>query len=269
VRANLAAWDRLFFKPGESQPDPSKSAEWNRGAFLTEGLGHCGLCHTPKNELGGDEQDRAMQGYALQGWFAADLTNDPHRGLGSWSVDDIATYLKTGHNKFASATGLMAEEINDSTSKLTDADLRAIAVYLKDRPGDPANAAQNRAASDPPAPETSTMKIGQQIYADECAGCHKADGKGASGLFPALAGASIVQQSDPASLLHVVLRGAAGLGTPKAPTAAGMPAFAWVLNDNQAAAVLTYIRNSWGNRAPAVTASDANKARATLVERND
>jgi len=269
VRANLVAWDRLFFKPGQFQPDPSKSAEWNRGAFLTEGLGHCGLCHTPKNELGGDEQDRAMQGDALQGWFAADLTNDPHRGLGSWSVDDIATYLKTGHNKFASATGLMAEEINDSTSKLTDADLRAIAVYLKDRPGDPANAAQNRAVSDPPAPETSTMKIGQQIYADECAGCHKADGKGASSLFPTLAGASIVQQSDPASLLHVVLRGAAGLGTPKAPTAAGMPAFAWVLNDSQAAAVLTYIRNSWGNRAPAVTASDASKARATLVERND
>jgi mono/diheme cytochrome c family protein len=269
VRANLVAWDRLFFKPGEFQPDPSKSAEWNRGAFLTEGLGHCGLCHTPKNELGGDEQSRAMQGYALQGWFAADLTNDPRRGLGSWSVDDIAAYLKTGHNKFASATGLMAEEINDSTSKLTDADLRAIAVYLKDRPGDPANAAQNNAVPGPPTPESSTMKIGQQIYADECAGCHKADGNGAPGLFPALAGTPIVQQSDPTSLLHVVLRGAAGLATPKAPTAAGMPAFAWVLNDDQAAAVLTYIRNSWGNRAPAVTASDANKARATLVERND
>ena len=151
VRANMAAWDRLFFRPGEFQPDPNKSAEWNRGAFLTEGLGHCGLCHTPKNELGGDEQDRAMQGYALQGWFAADLTNDPRRGLGSWSVDDIATYLKTGHSKFASATGLMAEEINNSTSKMTDADLRAIAVYLKDRPGDPANAAQNHAASAPSA----------------------------------------------------------------------------------------------------------------------
>ena len=252
VRANMAAWDRLFFKPGEFQPDPNKSAEWNRGAFLTEGLGHCGLCHTPKNELGGDDHGHAMQGYALQGWFAADLTNDPRRGLGAWSVDDIATYLKTGHNKFASATGLMAEEIDDSTSKMTDADLRAIAVYLKDRPGDPANAAPNRAAAASAAPETSAMKIGQQIYADECAACHKADGKGAAGLFPALAGTQIVQQSDPASLLHVVLRGAAGLGTPKAPTAAAMPAFAWVLNDDQVAAVLTYIRNSWGNGAPAV-----------------
>jgi mono/diheme cytochrome c family protein len=269
VRANMAAWDRLFFKPGEFKPDPGKSAEWNRGAFLTEGLGHCGLCHTSKNELGGDEQDRAMQGYALQGWFAADLTNDPRHGLGSWSVDDIATYLKTGRNKFASATGLMAEEINDSTSKMTDPDLRAIAVYLKDRPGDPANTGQNPAAPTALAPETAAIKIGQQIYADECAGCHKADGKGAPNLFPALAGTSIVQQSDPTSLLHVVLRGTAGLATPQAPTGASMPAFAWVLNDDQVAAVLTYIRNTWGNSAPAVTAGDANKARAALAERND
>jgi mono/diheme cytochrome c family protein len=269
VRENLVAWDRLFFRPGEFQPDAGKSAEWNRGAYLTEGLGHCGLCHTPKNELGGDESARAMQGYALQGWFAADLTNDPRRGLGLWSVDDIATYLKSGRNAFASATGLMAETINDSTSRMSDADLHAIALYLKDRPGDPANAAQNHEASAPPAPPSAAMKIGQQIYADECAGCHKADGKGIPGLFPALAGTSLVRQSDPASLLHVVLRGTMGLATPQAPTAAAMPAFAWVLNDDQVAAVLTYIRNSWGNTAPAVAAGDASKARSALAERDD
>jgi mono/diheme cytochrome c family protein len=269
VRENIVAWDRLFFRPGEFRPDTSKSAEWNRGAYLTEGLGHCGLCHTPKNELGGDERDRAMQGYALQGWFAADLTNDPRRGLGSWSVDDIATYLKSGRNNFASATGLMAETINNSTSKMSDADLHAIALYLKDRPGDPANAAQNHEVSAPPAPPSSAMGIGQRIYADECAGCHKADGKGTPGLFPALAKTPLVQQSDPASLLHVVLRGTMGLATPQAPTAAAMPAFAWVLNDDQVAAVLTYIRNSWGNTAPAVAAGDASKARSALAERND
>jgi mono/diheme cytochrome c family protein len=269
LRANMVAWDRLFFRPGEFQPDTNKSAEWNRGAYLTEGLGHCGLCHTPKSELGGDEQSRAMQGYALQGWFAADLTNDQRRGLGSWSVDDIASYLKSGRNKFASAAGPMAETIDNSTSKMSDADLHAIAAYLKDRPGDAANAAQNHEVSAPPAPPSSAMKIGQQIYADECAGCHKADGKGTPGLFPALAETPLVQQSDPASLLHVVLRGTMGLATPQAPTAAAMPAFAWVLNDDQVAAVLTYIRNSWGNRAPTVAAGDANKARAALAERND
>jgi mono/diheme cytochrome c family protein len=267
VRANMAVWNRLFFKSGEFQSDASKSADWNRGALLTEGLGHCGLCHTPKNMLGGDKSRDAMQGYALQGWFATDLTNDPHRGLGSWSVDDIATYLKTGHNKMAAATGLMAETINLSTSKMSDADLRAMAVYLKDRPDDPAN--QNRQATASPAPEPSTMKIGQQIYADECSACHRSDGKGAAGLFPALAGAPVVQQADATSLLHVVLRGALGVATPKAPTAAGMPAFSWILNDDQVAAVVTYIRNSWGNSAAGITAGDVGRTRSALVERSD
>jgi mono/diheme cytochrome c family protein len=269
VRENMVAWDRLFFRPGEFQPNASKTAEWNRGAYLTEGLGHCGLCHTPKNELGADEQDRAMRGYALQGWFAADLTNDQRRGLGSWSVEDIATYLKTGRNSVAAATGLMAETVEDSTSKMSDADLHAIAVYLKDRPGDRANSAQNHEEPTPPAPPASTMKIGQQIYADECAGCHRSDGRGTFGLFPALASAPLMQQGDPASLLRAVLRGTAGLATQRAPTAAAMPAFGWVLNDDQVAAVLTYIRNSWGNSAPAVAPSDASKARSALAERND
>jgi mono/diheme cytochrome c family protein len=269
VRENMVAWDRLFFRPGEFQPNASKSAEWNHGAYLTEGLGHCGLCHTPKNELGADAQDRAMQGYALQGWFAADLTNDRRRGLGSWSVDDIAAYLKTGRNSVAAATGLMAEIVQDSTSKMSDGDLHAIAVYLKDRPGDPANSAQNHEEPTPPTPAASTMKIGQQIYADECAGCHRPDGKGIFGLFPALASVPLVQQNDPASLLRAVLRGTAGLATEHAPTAAAMPAFGWVLNDDQVAAVLTYIRNSWGNSAPAVAPGDASKARAALAERDD
>ena len=268
VRANMAVWDHLFFKPGEFRPDPGKTPEWNRGAFLTEGLGHCGLCHTPKNTLGGDQTSRPMQGYALQGWFAPDLTNDPRRGLGSWSVDEIATYLKTGHNKTTAATGLMAETISRSTSRMSDADLRAIAVYLKDQPGDPANTGQNQQTASP-APNSSVIKIGQQIYADECSACHKADGKGTTGLFPTLAGASVVQQTDPTSLLHVVLRGALSVATPKAPTAAGMPAFSWVLNDDQIAAVVTYIRNNWGNSAPAVTASDVSKTRSALAERSD
>ncbi len=96
------------------------------------------------------------------------------------------------------------------------------------------------------------MKVGAQIYADECSGCHTANGKGVPGLFPSLSGTPVVQQNDPTSLLHVVLRGALSVGTKPAPTAAAMPAFAWVLNDDQVAAVVTYIRNAWGNAAPAV-----------------
>jgi mono/diheme cytochrome c family protein len=136
IRASLIEWDELFFKPGTFQPNPNKSAEWNRGAYLVEGLTHCGMCHTPKNFLGGDKPRGHLQGYALQGWFAANITNDPRRGLGSWSVNDIASYLKTGHSPTAIATGLMAETIGQSTTRMKDADLRAIAAYLKD-PGHP------------------------------------------------------------------------------------------------------------------------------------
>jgi mono/diheme cytochrome c family protein len=161
------------------------------------------------------------------------------------------------------ATGLMAETLNLSTSKTTDEDLKAIATYLKDQPGDPSNQPdQSHAANAPLAPNQAVMKMGAQIYADECSGCHTANGKGVPGLFPSLSGSPVVQQNDPTTLLHVVLRGALNVGTPPAPTA---PAFAWVLNDDQVAAVVTYIRNAWGNAAPAVGASEAGKARDTQL----
>lgn len=266
IRATMIAWNRLFFSPGTYQPDIHKSADWNRGAYLAEGLAHCGLCHTPKNFLGGDKPNERLRGYALQGWFAADITNDPRRGLGGWSADDIVAYLKTGHGRNTNGTGLMAEAIADSFSHMTDSDLKAIATYLKDAP-------DQGAAADPPsqpiAADQGVMKIGGRIYADECSGCHGADGKGAGGPFSALAGSSIVQQSDPTSLMHVVLRGARSVATDQAPTGAAMPQFGWLLTDDQVAAVLTHIRNSWGNAAPAVAASDVQKARQALVERGD
>jgi mono/diheme cytochrome c family protein len=115
VRASMIVWNKLFFTPGPFEPVAGKNAEWNLGAYLTEGLGHCGMCHTPKNALGGDKTSERLQGYALQGWFAPDITNDPRRGLGDWSVDDIATYLKTGHNKTSAGSGPMPRR---STSRL-------------------------------------------------------------------------------------------------------------------------------------------------------
>jgi len=272
IRMSLEGWHKLFFTPGVFHPDPNKSAEWNRGAYLAQGLEHCAMCHTPKNEFGGDETSKVNQGYNLQGWFAPDITNDPRRGLGGWSVEEIADYLKYGHNKTTNATGLMSETINLSTSKLSDEDVRAIAVYLKDQPGDPfASSAHNNQAAAAPGtpPDQHIMRVGAQIYADECSGCHTPNGKGVPGLFPSLNGVPSVQQIDPASLLHVVLRGALSVATPKAPTGPQMPAFAWLLTDDQVAAVLTYIRNSWGNSAPAVAASDVQKARSALAERND
>jgi mono/diheme cytochrome c family protein len=263
IRASLIGWNVLFFTPGTFQSNPNKSAEWNRGAYLAEGLTHCGMCHTPKNFLGGDKTSASLRGYALQGWFAPEITNNSRQGLDGWSVDEIATYLKTGHNSTSAATGLMSEMVTRSVSHMTDADLKAIATYLKDQ----LSQNENRAASD--QPDQTVMKIGAAIYADECAGCHAANGKGASGLFPSLNGSPAVQQTDPTTLLHVVLRGARSAATDGAPTGAAMPQFDWILNDDQVAAVLTYIRNAWGNAAPAVDAVEVGKARHALIERSD
>ena len=261
VRGGMAGWDEMFFKPGAFKPVAGKSDEWNRGAYLAEGLAHCGMCHTPKNEFGADKTDQKLQGYALQGWFAPDITNDARLGLGGWSADEIAEYLKTGHNRISAATGLMSETISLSTSRMTDADVHAIAVYLKDQPG----RKEDRAAT----PDAIAMKMGERVYADECSGCHSPGGKGEPGMFPALAGAPAVQQADATSLMRVVLRGARSVGTDAAPTAPAMPAFGWLLSDQEAAAVLTYVRNSWGNAAPPVSMDDVKDARKDFAKRKD
>jgi mono/diheme cytochrome c family protein len=265
VRTAMVVWKKLFFTPGPFTPAAGKSEEWNRGAYLTEGLGHCGLCHTPKNFLGGDKASERLRGYALQGWFASDITNDPRRGLGGWSVDEIAVYLKTGHSRTSASNGPMSDTLNLSTSRMTEADLKAIATYLKDAPDQNNN--QSQVA--PAAPDQTAMKVGGRVYADQCSGCHGGDGKGAANLFPALEGSSVVQQADATGLMHIVLRGARGVATDKAPTGAAMPEFGWLLKDDEVAAVLTYIRNSWGNAAPAVSASEVGKARHAFVERSD
>jgi mono/diheme cytochrome c family protein len=260
LRADMAAWNKLFFTPGEFRPVAGKDATWNRGAYLAEGLMHCGACHTPKNLAGADKSDERFQGYPLQGWFAPDITTDRRRGLGSWSVEDISTYLKTGHNRFAAAIGPMADEVANSSGKMTDADLHAVAVWLKDQPQPTEDRASPAVGSD------AAMKTGAAIYADECSACHTPRGTGIPGLFPALAGAPEVQSTDPASAIHVVLTGAQSVATSAAPTAPAMPAFAWLLDDRQAAAVLTYIRNAWGNAASKVTAEEVAQHRAALAK---
>jgi mono/diheme cytochrome c family protein len=262
VRATMRVWDALYFQPGEFAPDAAKSAAWNRGAFLVEGPGHCGACHTPKTWLGGDEKSETFHGYQIQGWFAPDITDDERRGLGGWSVDDIVAYLRSGHNRIAAATGPMAEEVALSSSRMSEADLVGIATYLKDLPAG-TGAVAPLASNDP------QMTAGAAIYRDVCSGCHAIDGKGVPELFPALASSSAVRSDDPASLIRVILRGARSVATSTEPTAPAMPAFGWQLDDDQLAAVATYIRNSWGSAAPAVSADTVHKTRAALAFRSD
>jgi mono/diheme cytochrome c family protein len=262
IRIAMRVWDALYFTEGVYKPDPAKSAEWNRGAYLVSGPAHCGACHTPKTLLGGDKAAQYLQGSKIQGWFAPDITGDKARGIGNWSVAEIAAYLKAGHNQVAAATGPMADAVSLSTSQWKDSDLNSIAVYLKSVPGRQ-DTATPLSAGDP------VMTAGAAIYRDACSACHMLDGRGTAELFPSLAASSNVRSDDPASLIRVVLRGARSVATATEPTSPGMPSYGWQLNDAQVAAVLTYIRNAWGAAAPAVSAQDVTRERSQLASRPD
>jgi mono/diheme cytochrome c family protein len=255
VRAGMHLWDGLYLSRGAFKPDPGKSAQWNRGAYLVRGPGHCAACHTPKSALGGDLASKPLQGYSLQGWFAPEITGGSAFGLGKWLVEDVVAYLKTGHNRLAAASGPMAEEVADSTSRMSDADLEAIAVFLKDEPG---------LSSDgtPLSPRDPAMVAGGAIYLDRCAACHKQDGQGVPYLIPDLARASSIVAREPTSLLRVVIHGSQSAATPSEPTGPSMPAFGWQLTDEQIAAVTSYVRNSWDHAAPATSVGEVHQARS-------
>jgi mono/diheme cytochrome c family protein len=256
LRVMVKGWNLLFLRGDAAAPDAAQSPEWNRGAYLVNGLGHCGACHTPKNLFGADKSGQDFHGGKLDNWIAPDLTANPRTGLGVWSVDEIAEYLKTGRNARASAGGSMAEVITYSTSLMSDPDRRAIAIYLKTRP------ASMMIATAPPDP--AAMRRGAAIYSDACAACHLENGVGQAGLFPPLGHDAVVQQRDPASVLHLIVGGTRVGASPIRPSALSMPSFAWKLTDLETADVATYVRNSWGNAAPAVRGGDAAAMRKAL-----
>jgi mono/diheme cytochrome c family protein len=261
IRLAMVFWNWLNFTPGRYQPDPQKPAAWNRGAYIVEGAGHCGTCHTPKTLLGGDKTGTPLAGATLQGWFAPDITTDPHKGIGGWSKDDIAEYLKTGANSWTLASGPMAEAVSHSTSQMTDEDIAAVATYLRDSGA--GTSTKPKPAAVPP--DDKVMRAGAAIYKDSCAACHKDTGAGESRLFPRLAGSALVQSDDPTTLVRVVLQGSRAVSTSSMPTAPAMPGFDWRLNDAQVGAVLTYIRNSWGNAAAPVSADVIASQRTSLA----
>ena len=258
----MTFWSALFNPDTRFEPDTSKSPEWNRGAYLVDGPAHCGACHTPKTLLGGDKTNEYLRGSYLQGWSAPDITNDKARGIGSWSVEDAVAYLKNGHNRITAATGPMAEAVSLSTSHMKDADLVAIVTYLKSIPG------ADHAATPLPA-EDPAMQAGAAIYRDQCSACHALNGRGIPQLFPSIVESSMVRSDDATSLIRIVLRGARSVATAAEPTSPGMPSYGWQLDDAQVAAVLTYMRNTWGAAAPAVSAHDVTRERSQLAARPD
>jgi mono/diheme cytochrome c family protein len=253
-RVVMRGWNFLFFWPRTFENNPEKSEVWNRGAYLVEGVAHCGACHTPKTVFGADKRDQLYGGSLVQGWFAPRLDSAMRSGLKSWSVDDIVEYLQSGRNGRSHAGQLMAEVVANSTSVMSDADLRAIGVYLKDLPAGPPEPAVTR-------PPQTIMTSGAAVYARACVACHEADGEGTPRIYPPLPGNANLQSADPSSAIAIILDGAQTMTTPRAPNTGSMPAYAEQLSDQQISDVANYIRNSWGNAAPLVTTTQIKRKR--------
>jgi mono/diheme cytochrome c family protein len=256
LRFMVKFWNLLYLNSRDWQNDPNESADWNRGAYLVEGFGHCSGCHTPKNWLGADEESHELEGARLDNWVAPDLTSNERTGLGAWSVADIAEYLANGRNAHAGAGGDMAEVVTYSTALMTDADRQAMAVFLKSRKSSPP------VAHSPV--DAGAMLRGAAIYSDVCASCHLADGVGQPRFFPPLGKNAMLQQVDPTGLEHIILAGARIGTSPSRPSPLSMPSFAWKLSDAQIADVATYLRNSWGNQASALTRDQVRTLRTAL-----
>jgi mono/diheme cytochrome c family protein len=257
TQAALAVWRALNFRPGQPAADPARSAEWNRGAYLVNGLGHCTACHTPRNALGGERLAQALGGgrVAGQGWYAPALDMPAEAGVAQWPLQDVVALLQTGVAPQGSVTGPMAEVVFRSTQHLTDPDARALAVYLQALPQRSVPAA----AAVPLVP--GALQRGAKLYEQHCAQCHGDQGQGEPGAFPALAGNRAVLLADTTNLLRVVLQGGYLPATAGNPRPHGMPPFRQVLGDEEVAAVLSFVRNAWGNQAPAVDTIDAYRAR--------
>jgi len=256
VRSAVSGWNLLFLDSQEFQADAAQSAEWNRGAYLVNGLGHCGGCHTPKNALGADRSKQFLRGGDLETWIAPDLTGNSRTGLGNWNIDDIAEYLRTGRNAHAAAGGPMADVITYSTSLMNDDDRRAIATYLKSQSASPTVA--------PSTPDQQAMQRGAEIYSDACTSCHLEVGVGQLRTFPPLGHDAMLQQANPAGLVHLILAGTRIGTSPTRPSPLAMPSFAWKLSDQEIADVSTFIRNSWGNEAAPVSDSEVSALRRKL-----
>lgn len=271
MRWPLAVWNKIFHHKKVYQPDNRQSAQWNRGAYLVQGLGHCGACHTPRGigfqEKGLDQHDDAfLTGGTLEDWHAPDLTSNIKVGLGRWSEQDIAVFLKTGHTGSSAAFGQMSEVVTRSTQHMSDEDLKAIAVYLKSlKSSDPQAVAPKEDTATAAALTKGDMsRPGAQEYMDNCAACHRIDGKGYDRTFPALAHNPAVLSDDPSSLISMVLRGGKTPVTQGAITGLTMPGFAWRLDDRQMSNLLSFVRSGWGNDASAVSAEQVEEIRKNL-----
>jgi mono/diheme cytochrome c family protein len=251
IRSSMLVWRELFFKRGFFKPDPKQSDVWNRGAYLVEGLEHCSACHSPRNIMGAIKPSKEFTGAVIDGWYALNLTSTPITGLGNWTTQDIASYLKTGKNPGKTTSfGPMEEVVHNSTSHLNEADLIAMATYIKSLPANSSLMADRR--------KLDTNKVeGARLYIDNCSGCHQSTGRGIMNVIPPLDGNPAILAPNGADIIKVVIRGV-NARNGYIP----MPSFASKLTDDEIATIANYVRTSWDNSASAnVTAAQVKKIR--------
>lgn len=263
-RALMGIWNSLFFKPGTFTANASQTEEWNRGAYLVEGLGHCSACHSPRNFLGAEQADQAMSGGVfydkvpngeIRQWAGVNLTS-ADSGLKSWSAADIAAYLKTGHSARSASYGPMNEVIGNSTRNLTDADITAMSVYLKSLPAIERSPVTKL--------DDAAQRKGETLYTIHCGTCHLPTGLGAAPgteLGAPLVGSAVAQAPDPSSLINIILYGGQVLAPVPEKAWKSMKGLGDTLDDEEVAAVASYVRTNWGNRGTAVTAAQVAKQR--------
>ena len=258
----LAGWRLLYFKPGEFTPTPSQPAAWNRGAYLVEGLGHCSACHSSRNAFGASAEGLSGGLIPTIGWYAPSLTSDAEAGLGGWEVPHIVDLLKTGVSPRATVFGPMAEVVERSLQHLSVEDVTSMALYLKSLPATPT---EPREALSGPQVE-QVIAQGKPIYEKHCAECHGDDGKGLAPAYPPLAGNRALTMDASVNAIRLVLNGGFAPGTAGNPRPYGMPPFSHKLDDAEVAAVVSYLRASWGNRANPVTPSEVNRYRSVPLD---
>lgn len=259
----LAGWRALYFRPGLYEPVADKPAQWNRGAYLVQGLGHCAACHTSRNALGATSAGGDLAGglIPITNWYAPALTPDTATGLGDWQVADLAALLKTGVSERGAVYGPMAEVVQQSLQYLSNDDVEAMAVYLKSLP-------QHGIAPVAQAMTKDTERMleqGGRLYEKHCAECHGADGAGKPPAYPRLAGNNGIVSSA-VNPIRMVLNGGFPPSTAGNPRPYGMPPYGPIMNDDEVAAVVTYIRASWGNMGVPVRPGEVSRYRGVPLE---
>ncbi len=263
-RFGMLFWKAAFHKSGRFAPDPTKSAQWNSGAYLAGALGHCGECHTPRNLGFGLEHGRELSGEELQGWRAYNITSDPQHGIGSWADDQILAYLANGHApSHASAGGPMLEAVSHSLQFLNPADAAALVTYLRTVPADegkhpitvdaqpPAVVASN--AMLPSPEELHSESQGLALFEGACASCHQWNGSGRETPYASLQGTRSVNDPSAKNVTEVILEGAK---MRVGDSDVFMPAFADAYSNAEVAALANYVVGHFGGKQGSVTADD-------------